>query len=55
MVKPNGDREQPEPNKCLGVFGLNLKTTEGDLEHAFSKFGVLDKVVLVLDGPAGKT
>lgn len=55
MVVPRGDREQPDPNNCLGVFGLNLKTTDDDLDYAFGKFGPLDKVVLVLDGPAGKT
>ena len=38
-----GDREEPEPNKCLGVFGLSLYTTERELEKEFGRFGVLEK------------
>ena len=34
-----GDREEPEPNKCLGVFGLSLYTTERELEKEFGRFG----------------
>jgi hypothetical protein len=28
----SGDRTAPEPNPCLGVFGLSLYTTEKELE-----------------------
>lgn len=55
LKKPVGDREQPQPNKCLGVFGLNLRTTEEELERQFRKFGPLEKCTLVLDAPASKT
>ena len=39
-----GDRDEPEPSKCLGVFGLSLYTSERDLEKEFNKFGALEKV-----------
>ena len=38
----------------MGVFGLNFRTTEADLEHRFGKFGTLEKAHLVLDGPSKK-
>jgi len=55
MKRPDGDRDRPEPNTCLGVFGLSFKTTEEDLEHKFGKFGPLEKVNLVLDGPSKRS
>ena len=39
-----GNREEPEPSKCVGVFGLSLYTTERELEAEFKKFGPLEKV-----------
>ena len=42
-------RENPEPSLCLGVFGLNYRTTEQELTDLFSKYGTLDKVHLVFD------
>ena len=30
-------REQPNPTKCLGVFGLSLYTTERELEKEFGR------------------
>jgi len=50
-----GDREQPQPSNCLGVFGLNYSTTEVDLERIFSQYGRLEKVHLVLDGLCRKS
>jgi len=55
IKKVEGDREAPEPNNCLGVFGLSYKTTEEELEHKFSKYGPLEKANLVLDGPSRKS
>ena len=50
-----GDREEPEPNKCLGVFGLSLYTTERELEKEFGRFGALEKTQVVLDGHSGRS
>ncbi|XP_018921769.1 transformer-2 protein homolog beta-like isoform X1 [Cyprinus carpio] len=44
-----GDRTNPDPNCCLGVFGLSLYTTERDLREVFSKFGPLSDVSIVYD------
>ena len=38
-----------EVSKSLGIFGLSYSTTEQELKEEFSKFGHLEKVVLVLD------
>jgi len=50
-----GDRENPVPTSCIGVFGLNFKTTDADLHRAFSKFGSIEKVNVVLDGPSKRS
>merc|ERR1719341_377343 len=50
-----GDRENPAPTSCIGVFGLNFKTTDADLHRAFSKFGTIEKVNVVLDGPSKRS
>lgn len=39
----------PDPNTCLGVFGLSLYTTERDLREVFSKYGPLADVNIVYD------
>ena len=33
----------------LGVFGLSIRTVERDLDEEFSRFGHVDKVVIVYD------
>lgn len=38
-----------EPNPVLGVFGLSVRTRERDLEDEFSKYGDVEKVVIVYD------
>jgi len=50
-----GDRENPSSSKCLGVFGLNFTTTEGDLDREFRRFGKIEKVQVVLDGPTKRS
>ena len=50
-----GNRDDPEPSKCLGVFGLSLYTTERELEKEFGKFGPLERVQVVLDGHSGRS
>ncbi|XP_067470112.1 transformer-2 protein homolog beta isoform X2 [Thunnus thynnus] len=44
-----GNRANPDPNTCLGVFGLSLYTTERDLREVFSKYGPLSDVNIVYD------
>ncbi|XP_075873873.1 transformer-2 protein homolog alpha-like isoform X2 [Nelusetta ayraudi] len=44
-----GNRANPDPNNCLGVFGLSLYTTERDLREVFSKYGPLNTVNIVYD------
>nr|XP_019945850.1 PREDICTED: transformer-2 protein homolog beta isoform X3 [Paralichthys olivaceus] len=44
-----GNRTNPDPNCCLGVFGLSLYTTERDLREVFSKYGPLADVSIVCD------
>ncbi|KAK1789096.1 hypothetical protein P4O66_015038 [Electrophorus voltai] len=44
-----GNRANPDPNTCLGVFGLSLYTTERDLREVFSKYGPLSDVCIVYD------
>lgn len=39
----------PDPNGCVGVFGLSLYTTERDLREVFSKYGPLADVSIVYD------
>ncbi|VVC90859.1 unnamed protein product [Leptidea sinapis] len=50
-----GDRENPTPSRCLGVFGLSLYTTEQQIHHIFSKYGPVDKVQVVIDAKTGRS
>ncbi|XP_043920552.1 transformer-2 protein homolog alpha isoform X3 [Protopterus annectens] len=52
-----GSRTQgnPEPNTCLGVFGLSLYTTERDLREVFSRYGPLAGVNVVYDQRTGRS
>ncbi|XP_023339090.1 transformer-2 protein homolog alpha [Eurytemora carolleeae] len=50
-----GDREEPDPSKCIGVFGLSLYTTERQLDKEFGRFGEMEKVQVVLDGHSGRS
>jgi len=51
----HGNREDPTPSKCLGIFGLSLYTTERQLHHLFSKYGPIAKVQVVLDAKTGRS
>lgn len=45
----------PDPNTCLGVFGLSLYTTERDLREVFSRYGSLAGVNVVYDQRTGRS
>uniref|UniRef100_A0A8D2DPF2 RRM domain-containing protein n=1 Tax=Sciurus vulgaris TaxID=55149 RepID=A0A8D2DPF2_SCIVU len=48
-----GSRTNPDPNTCLGVFGLSLYTIERDLREVFSRYGPLSGVNVVYDQRTG--
>lgn len=52
-----GDRvgENPTPSRCLGVFGLSLYTTEQQINHIFSKYGPVEKVLVVIDAKTSRS
>ncbi|XP_054285887.1 transformer-2 protein homolog alpha-like isoform X2 [Macrosteles quadrilineatus] len=49
------DRENPQPSRCLGVFGLSIYTTEQQLHHIFSKYGPVERVQVVIDAKSGRS
>ncbi|KAI7865488.1 hypothetical protein BDF14DRAFT_1006661 [Spinellus fusiger] len=51
----HGTRESPEISKVIGVFGLSLRTGKEDLESMFTKFGPLEKSVIVYDHRSGRS
>ncbi|XP_075683400.1 transformer-2 protein homolog alpha [Rhinoderma darwinii] len=51
----NGSRANPDPNKCVGVFGLSLYTTERDIREIFSRYGPLCAVNVVYDQRTGRS
>ncbi|UYV75191.1 TRA2A, partial [Cordylochernes scorpioides] len=42
-------KENPEPNECIGIFGLSYETTEEDLRRIFSKYGKIEALDVVKD------
>ncbi|XP_051171871.1 transformer-2 protein homolog beta-like isoform X2 [Leptopilina boulardi] len=44
-----GNRDNPCPSTCLGVFGLSICTTEEQIYHIFSKYGPVKRVIVVID------
>jgi len=48
-------QENPGPNKCLGVFGLSLRTTERDLREVFTRYGPIDECTVVIDAQTGRS
>ncbi|KAM3928558.1 transformer-2 protein homolog alpha isoform 2-T2 [Leptodactylus fuscus] len=51
----NGSRANPDPNTCVGVFGLSLYTTERDIRDVFSRYGPLSGVNVVYDQRTGRS
>ncbi|XP_050522950.1 transformer-2 protein homolog beta-like isoform X5 [Daktulosphaira vitifoliae] len=50
-----GRHENPKPNKCLGIFGLSVYTTEHQLYDIFSKYGSIDKILIIIDAKSGRS
>ncbi|KAG6801532.1 transformer-2 protein homolog alpha-like isoform X1 [Apis laboriosa] len=48
-----GNRENPSPSRCLGVFGLSIFTTEQQVHHIFSKYGPVERIQVVIDAKTG--
>ncbi|KAI5710764.1 hypothetical protein M8J76_014228 [Diaphorina citri] len=48
-------RENPQPSRCLGVFGLSIYTTEQQINHIFSKYGPVERVEVVIDAKTGRS
>ncbi|KAL3105205.1 hypothetical protein niasHT_024099 [Heterodera trifolii] len=48
-------RDNPNPNPCLGVFGMSLHTTERDLKHLFGRYGEVESVQIVYDRHSGRS
>uniref|UniRef100_A0A0N5BXL7 RRM domain-containing protein n=1 Tax=Strongyloides papillosus TaxID=174720 RepID=A0A0N5BXL7_STREA len=48
-------RENPEPNNCLGIFGMSPKTQEKDLIKLFERYGRVNDVQIVYDRATGKS
>ncbi|KAL5007418.1 hypothetical protein ScPMuIL_016224 [Solemya velum] len=50
-----GNRDNPNPTRCLGVFGLSLYTQERDLRDVFSRYGSVEEVQVVYDRQSGRS
>lgn len=50
-----GNRDNPCPSRCLGVFGLSIFTTEQQIQHIFSKYGPVQRVQVVIDAKVCET
>jgi len=48
-----GDRDMPPPSKVVGVFGLNLDTTDRELRRVFEKYGKLEDAMIINDRKTG--
>ncbi|XP_066997199.2 transformer-2 protein homolog beta isoform X2 [Anabrus simplex] len=50
-----GNRDNPQPSRCLGVFGLSIYTTEQQLHHIMSKYGPVERVQVVVDAKTARS
>lgn len=50
-----GNRDNPCPSRCLGIFGLSIYTTELQIHHIFSKYGPVERVQVVIDAKTGRS
>ncbi|KAJ3310648.1 transformer 2 beta, partial [Blyttiomyces sp. JEL0837] len=54
-LPPPPRRENPEPGKVLGVFGLSILTREADLEDLFGQYGRINHLTIIQDKNSGKS
>ncbi|XP_014480681.1 PREDICTED: transformer-2 protein homolog beta-like isoform X2 [Dinoponera quadriceps] len=50
-----GNRDNPCPSRCLGIFGLSIFTTEQQIHHIFSKYGPVERVQVIIDAKTGRS
>ncbi|XP_067626594.1 transformer-2 sex-determining protein-like isoform X2 [Eurosta solidaginis] len=50
-----GNREKPLPNRCIGIFGLSVYTTQQKIREIFSKFGPIERIQVVIDAQTGRS
>ncbi|KAK6034010.1 hypothetical protein COOONC_28485, partial [Cooperia oncophora] len=48
-------REDARPCRCVGIFGMNVDTSERDLENIFGEFGEIDYIKIVRDHMTGRS
>jgi len=48
-------QDDPEPSKCLGIFGLSLYTQERDLRDVFGRYGEMEECNVVYDRQSGRS
>uniref|UniRef100_A0A1I7XUK6 RRM domain-containing protein n=1 Tax=Heterorhabditis bacteriophora TaxID=37862 RepID=A0A1I7XUK6_HETBA len=48
-------RDNAEPCRCIGIFGMSLTTTERDLSKIFGEFGDIEQVKVIRDHFTGKS
>lgn len=53
MSARGGPPPRATPNRCIGVFNLNPRTNEMDLERTFCRFGKIDQVRVIMDHRTG--
>ncbi|XP_036334452.1 transformer-2 sex-determining protein isoform X1 [Rhagoletis pomonella] len=54
--KRRGNRqEKPVQNRCIGVFGLSVYTTQQKIREIFSRFGPIERIQVVIDAQTGRS
>ncbi|VDM74339.1 unnamed protein product [Strongylus vulgaris] len=59
LTRYRDGREDPRPCRfefrCIGIFGMNVDTSERDLESIFQEFGEIDYIKIVRDHVTGRS
>ncbi|GFW76114.1 hypothetical protein TNCV_2057611 [Trichonephila clavipes] len=53
--RPMGNRDNPEPSRCLGVFGLSVYTQERELQEVFGRYGPIEDIQVIYDAQSGRS
>ncbi|PRD20955.1 UNVERIFIED_CONTAM: Tra2b [Trichonephila clavipes] len=53
--RPIGNRENPKPSRCLGVFGLSVYTQERELQEVFGRYGPIENIQIIYDAETGRS